>query len=118
MKKTRFEKFMLAATKKALNEESLDTYADHLKFVRISIELELLKFGGSEETAASEPPKARSRVDQISGAFKKTGSALIWSWAGLGKIFAFLRKGNNWVIVLVGSLLLYAAIAELAWLWR
>ncbi len=113
MKKTRFEKFMLAVTKKALKEERLDTFTDHLKFVRLSIEVELLKFGGSEESAASESgteKESRSRVDQVSGAFKKTGSALSWSWAGLKKIYVFLTTGNNVVIVFIGGLFLYAAI--------
>ena len=118
MKKTRFEKFMLAVTKKALKEESLDTYGDHLKFVRISIELELLKFGGSEETAAEESPKetpkGRSKVEQISGALGTIKSGLIWSGSGLKKIYNFLITGNNFVIVIIGGLFLYAVIM-MAW---
>ena len=130
MKKTRFEKFMLAVTKKALKEESLDTYGDHLKFVRISIELELLKFGGSEGIAAEEPsqetpekkekptkkeaPKKRerpqSRVDQISGALGTTKRTAIRIGIALTKTYDFLATGNNLVIVVIGSLFLYAAL--------
>lgn len=114
MKKTRFEKFMLAVTKKALKEERLDTYGDHLKFVRISIELELLNVGGSEVIAAKgspeETPKAQSKVDQISGALGAIKRGLIWSWIASKKIYNFLITGNSFVIVFIGSLFLYAAI--------
>lgn len=114
MKKTRFEKFMLAVTKKALKEESLDTYGDHLKFVRISIELELLKFGGSEGIAAEEPPKetpkGRSKVEQISGALGTIKSGLITTGSHLKKIYKFLITGNNFVLFFIGALCLYAVI--------
>ena len=114
MKKTRFEKFMLAVTKKALKEERLDTYSDHLKFVRLSIEFELLKFGGSEGIAAEEPPKetskGRSKVEQISGVLGTTKRTAIRIGNGLKKIYSFLITGHNIVIVLIGSLFLYAVI--------
>lgn len=114
MKKTRFEKFMLAVTKKALKEESLDSYGDHLKFVRISIELELLKFGGSEGIAAEEPPKeaskGQSKIDQISGALRTTKRTAIRIGNGLKKIYSFLITENSLVLVVVGALFLLAAL--------
>ena len=114
MKKTRFEKFMRATTARAMKEESLDTFSDHLNYTLLSIQMELLKVGQPEkpesESLGEETGEARSRVDQISGALGTIKRGLVWSGSGLKKIYNYLITGNNFVIVMIGLMCAYVAI--------
>ena len=89
MKRTRFEKFMRKITKAALDQEALDTYAEHLEYSLLSIQMELLKKGSNRESTPPETEK-KSRVSQVSGALGTIKGGLIWSGAVLKKSLRFL----------------------------
>ena len=114
MKKTRYEKFMAATTKTAMSLVELDTFEDHLAYTRLMIDVELLKVGKKVKPTKNETPKkeerTRSRLDQISGGLGTARRTLIRIGVGLEKVYGFLTTGNNFVIVFIGGLFLYAAI--------
>ena len=110
MKKTRFEKFMTSTTKTALALVELDTFEDHLEYTKLMINMELLKLGKKSGSQKIIKKAGAGKVARISGVLGSIKSGLIRSWAGLKKIYMFLITGHNIVIVLIGSLFLYAAI--------
>lgn len=107
MKKTRFEKFMVSLTKKALAEETLETFEDHLTYAWLSIEFELLKKGGKKKTTKKA---AAGKMDRIASGLGTTKRTLIRIGGGLKKMYAFLSTGNNFVLVFIGGLFLYAVL--------
>ena len=114
MKKTRFEKFMAATTATAMDLVELETFEDHLVYTKLMIDVELLKVGKKEKPtmkgANNKRAGAQSRVDQISGALGTTKRTAIRIGIALTKTYDFLATGNNLVIVVIGSLFLYAAL--------
>ena len=109
MKKTRYEKFMAATTKTAMKLVELDTFEDHLAYTKLMINVELLKVG-KKEKPTKKKGRSQSRVDQISGVLGTTKRTAIRIGAGLTRIYDFLSTGNNLVLVMIGSLFLYAAL--------
>lgn len=113
MKKTRFEKFMSATVKAALKDESLDTFEEHLKFVRLSIEMKLISSNGTEKTASekSEPKKRRS--DQVVSVLGSIKRGLMWTGSAIRRAGVFLGEGNNALYSIMGAVFAYVIIIML-----
>ena len=109
MKKTRYEKFMAATTATAMKLVELDTFEDHLAYTKLMIDVELLKVG-KKEKPTKKKGRSQSRVERISGVLGTARRTLIRIGVGLEKVYGFLTTGNNFVIVFIGGLFLYAAI--------
>ena len=102
MKKTKLEKFMVKATKAAMDQEGLDTFSEHLEYARLLIELELCKKGPKSKTI-SEARETHSTVAGISDGLRA-------SWSGLKRGYAFLMHGNNFVYSVMAILGIYVVI--------
>lgn len=105
MKKTKFQKFMAKTTKAAMDQEGLDTFAEHLEYARLLIELELCKKGVKKEKSIEE-----KKPEREGNVLSTIVSGLIFSWTGLKRIFNFLKEGNNLMLVVIGLIVVYAAI--------
>ena len=109
MKKTRFEKVMVATTTRAMKEQSLDTFEDHLNYTLLSIQFELLKIGKNQTAPKMTKPGKRKR-DQVLSILGKIKSGLIWTGSAIKKSLKFVGTGNNAVYVIMGAIFAYAII--------
>ena len=110
MKKTRFEKFMSATVKAALKDERLDTFEDHLKFVRLSIEMRLITSDGTEKRDSDKREPSKRKRDQavsVLGAIKR---GLIWTGSAIRRAGGFLGEGKNLTYAILGGIFAYAVI--------
>lgn len=107
MKKTKFERFMLKATRAAMDQEGLDTFAEHLDYARLLIELELCKKG------AKKPDQPEKILEKKGETLKLIKNGLIGSWSLLKRIFTFLKTGNNLAYAIMGAIFAYAALVML-----
>ena len=110
MKKTRFEKFMSATTKAALKDESLDTFEEHLKFVRLSIEMKLIGSSGEEKPASEKSEPKRSRLDQVFSGLGAIKRGLMWTGSALRRAGGFLGEGNNAIYGIMVAIFAYVVI--------
>lgn len=108
MKKTRFQRFMAATTKTAMSLVELDTYADHLEYTKLMIDVELLKIAKKKTAKKTIKPRAKSeRVLTGLGLIKR---GIIWTGSAIKRFGVFLGEGRNAAYVIMGSIFAYAII--------